>query len=234
MDSRKRIIIALDFENDRALFQLVDQLDPALCRLKVGKELFTRFGPQMVLTLQSHGFEIFLDLKFHDIPNTVAKAVAASADLGVWMVNVHALGGSKMMAAAREALAPFGANRPHLIAVTVLTSHSAEDLAELALPAPDILVPKLALLAKNAGLDGVVSSAREAAVIKQCCGNNFLTVTPGIRPVGSAVDDQQRIVTPADAVRQGSDYLVIGRPITRHAQPLQQLMAIHAELAAVS
>lgn len=227
----KNIVVALDYADEKSLYALVDQLDPALCRLKIGKEMFTRSGPVVVRALMQKGFDVFLDLKFHDIPNTVAKAVTAAADMGVWMVNVHAQGGRKMMEAASEALLPFGHDKPLLIAVTVLTSMSAEDLHELHLPAPEILVPELARLARASGLDGVVSSAREAAMIKTMCGDDFVTVTPGIRPAGSAQNDQQRILTPADAVRQGADYLVIGRPITQHAHPLQQLLAIHQELA---
>ena len=234
LEDKNKVLVALDFADQQSMFALVEQLDPTQCRLKVGKELFTRFGPQMVTDLQQRGFDVFLDLKFHDIPNTVAKAVTAAADLGVWMVNVHASGGSKMMQAAAEALKPYGDKRPLLIAVTVLTSMSAEDLEELSLPAPDVVVPKLAALAKKSGLDGVVCSAKEAALIKQICGANFLAVTPGIRPAGSAMDDQKRILTPTQAVEQGADYLVIGRPITQNTDPLQQLVAINQELAAIN
>lgn len=233
-DVNKRILVALDYAELTPMYSLVDQLDPSMCRLKVGKELFTRFGAGMVNELQSRDFDVFLDLKFHDIPNTVAKAVAAAADLGVWMVNVHALGGSKMMEAARESLQAFGKDSPLLIAVTVLTSMSAEDLQELGLPSPEVMVPRLALLAKNAGLDGVVSSAREAQMIKEICGHDFSTITPGIRPAGSSQDDQTRILTPSQAVAQGADYLVIGRPITKAENPLQALQSIHAELQAVT
>jgi orotidine-5'-phosphate decarboxylase len=229
----KNIIVALDYADEKSLYELVDQLDPALCRLKIGKEMFTRSGPAVVNALMGKGFDVFLDLKFHDIPNTVAKAVTAAADMGVWMVNVHAQGGRKMMEAAQQALLPFGKEKPLLIAVTVLTSMTIEDLKELHLPAPELLVPELAKLAKISGLDGVVSSAREAAMIKKVCGNDFLTITPGIRPAGSAQNDQERILTPVDAVKQGADYLVIGRPITQHANPLQQLMAIHQDLLAL-
>lgn len=226
----KRIVVALDYAELQPMYQLVDQLDPSMCRLKVGKELFTRFGADMVKELQGRDFDVFLDLKFHDIPNTVAKAVAAAADLGVWMVNVHAIGGSKMMAAARESLEAFGADKPLLIAVTVLTSMSTDDLQELGLPNPEIMVPRLAKLAYDSGLDGVVSSAREAQMIKDLCGQDFATVTPGIRPAGSAQDDQTRILTPSQAVAQGADYLVVGRPITKANDPLAALQAIHREL----
>ncbi|NRB39650.1 MAG: orotidine-5'-phosphate decarboxylase [Pseudomonadales bacterium] len=232
-DTNKRIVVALDYAELPPMYQLIDQLDPNMCRLKVGKELFTRYGANMVSELQSRDFDVFLDLKFHDIPNTVAKAVAAAADLGVWMVNVHAQGGSRMMEAARESLEAFGKDSPLLIAVTILTSMSEADLKELGLPAPELMVPKLAQLAKNAGLDGVVSSAREAQMIKDLCGADFTTVTPGIRPKGASQDDQTRILTPSQAVAQGADYLVIGRPITRAENPLQALQAIHQEIQAV-
>jgi orotidine-5'-phosphate decarboxylase len=227
----KNIIVALDYADEKSLFTLVDQLDPTLCRLKIGKEMFTHLGPVVVRELINKNFDVFLDLKFHDIPNTVAKAVSAAADMGVWMVNVHAQGGRKMMEAAEAALQPYGKDKPLLIAVTVLTSMSPDDLKELHLPSADILVPQLAHLAKQSGVDGVVSSAREAAMIKKLCGNEFITVTPGIRPLGSAQDDQQRILTPQEAVKQGADYLVIGRPITQHANPLQQLLDIRSELS---
>lgn len=232
-DINKRIVVALDYAELNSMYQLVDELDPSMCRLKVGKELFTRFGAQMVRDLQKREFDVFLDLKFHDIPNTVAKAVAAAADLGVWMVNVHAQGGSKMMSAARESLQAFGDDRPLLIAVTILTSMSDADLAELGLPAAEVMVPKLAHLAKNAGLDGVVSSAKEAQIIKSLCGADFATVTPGIRPKGSSQDDQTRILTPSQAVAQGADFLVIGRPITQADNPLAALQGIHQELQGI-
>lgn len=230
MLDKKNIVIALDYNRAEAALALADQLDPAQCRLKVGKELFTHAGPELVKSLHQRGFDVFLDLKFHDIPNTVAKAVAAAADLGVWMVNVHAQGGSKMMNAARESLISYGKDKPLLIAVTILTSMSAEDLAELGLPEPKIMVPKLAKMAADAGLDGVVSSAQEAAMIKDICGAQFATVTPGIRPAGSAQGDQQRILTPEQAVAQGADYLVIGRPITQHENPLAELNRIYQQL----
>ena len=228
----KNILIALDFDDIDVMYQLVDQLDPSQCRLKVGKELFTRFGPDLVRQLQAKGFDIFLDLKFHDIPNTVAKAVASAAELGVWMVNVHASGGSKMISAAKEALKPYGDKAPLLIAVTVLTSMSQDDLDELGLPTAAEQVAKLAQLAAKAGADGVVCSALEAATIKQLCGDDFVTVTPGIRPQGSSTDDQQRTMTPSRAVANGADYLVIGRPITQAKEPMTALSNIHAELTA--
>lgn len=225
------IVVALDFEQKSAALDLVSQLDPGLCRLKVGKEMFTHFGPSFVSELQQRKFEVFLDLKFHDIPNTVAKAVQAAADLGVWMVNVHASGGSKMMIAAREALVKFGADKPLLIAVTVLTSMEQADLTELGIdltPAEQVL--KLATLTANSGLDGVVCSAQEAALLKQQFGQNFCLVTPGIRPSFAKADDQKRVMTPKEALAVGVDYLVIGRPITKAADPLAALQAIYREI----
>lgn len=225
------IIVALDFEQQQAAFELVAQLDPQLCRLKVGKEMFTHFGPDFVKQLHHRGFDVFLDLKFHDIPNTVAKAVKAAADLGVWMVNVHASGGSKMMVAAKEALMPFGDDKPALIAVTVLTSMEQSDLTELGIslsPAQQVL--KLAQLTQQAGLDGVVCSAHEAELLKTQFGKSFQLVTPGIRPSFAAADDQKRVMTPHQAVSAGVDYMVIGRPITKAKDPLAALQAIYQEL----
>jgi orotidine-5'-phosphate decarboxylase len=229
-----RIIVALDFPSEKPALALIDQLDPAKCRLKVGKELFTRSGPELVRALSRRGFEVFLDLKFHDIPNTTAAAVAAAADLGVWMVNVHASGGEKMMTACRERLEAFGQDRPMLIAVTVLTSMDADDLAGIGISGlPEAQVSRLATLTRNCGLDGVVCSAQEAPSLKAEQGADFKLVTPGIRPLSSDNDDQQRIMTPSDALKAGSDYLVIGRPITRAADPLAALEAIHAEVVAL-
>jgi orotidine-5'-phosphate decarboxylase len=225
-----KIIVALDYPSGGEALALAKRLDPSLCRVKVGKELFTAAGPDLVRGLADAGFGVFLDLKFHDIPNTVAGAVKTAASLGVWMVNVHASGGSKMMAAAREALEGF-AQRPKLIAVTVLTSMGREDLAEIGLDIePRQQVLRLARLTKNAGLDGVVCSAQEAAMLKGELGKGFLLVTPGIRPADASSDDQSRIMTPAAAMAAGSDYLVIGRPITKAADPLQALRNIHLEL----
>src|SRR5690554_297747 len=230
MLDKKNIVIALDYNKASDALALADQLDPQRCRLKVGKELFTLAGPDLVKALQQRNFDVFLDLKFHDIPNTVAKAVAVAAELGVWMVNVHAQGGSKMLQAAVTSLASYGNDRPLLIAVTILTSMSEVDLRELGLPAPSIMVEKLAKMAADNGLDGVVCSAQEAAMIKQLCGQNFLTVTPGIRPKGSEQGDQQRILTPEQAIDQGADYLVIGRPITQSANPLAALNTIYQQV----
>lgn len=221
------IIVALDYPNRLQAEAMADRLDPALCRVKVGKELFTRAGPELVRWLNDRGFEVFLDLKFHDIPNTVAGAVAASADLGVWMVNVHAGGGPRMMAAAREALKSFGTAAPLLTAVTVLTSMDAQQLAATGIDVPPAQqVMRLAKLAQASGMDGVVCSAEEAAALRVALGAQFALVTPGIRPEGSAGDDQTRIATPAAALAAGSNYLVIGRPITASADPLQSLNAI--------
>lgn len=226
-----KIIVALDFPSDQPALALVDQLDPAKCRLKVGKELFTRSGPALVRDLQSRGFDVFLDLKFHDIPNTTSAAVAAAADLGVWMVNVHASGGEKMMTACRDRLESFGKDRPMLIAVTVLTSMGPEDLAGIGITdSPEAQVSRLATLTRNCGLDGVVCSAQEAPALKVEQGKDFKLVTPGIRPLSADKGDQQRIMTPTDALKAGSDYLVIGRPITQAADPLAALEAIHSEV----
>ena len=226
-----KIIVALDFPSQNPALALADQLDPAKCRLKVGKELFTRSGPDLVKALQSRGFDIFLDLKFHDIPNTTSAAVAAAAELGVWMVNVHASGGEKMMVACRERLDAFGNDRPLLIAVTVLTSMSDEDLAGIGITgSAEAHVSRLATLTKNSGLDGVVCSAQEAPRLKAEQGSDFQLITPGIRPLTADKGDQQRIMTPTDALKAGSDYLVIGRPITQAPDPLAALKAIYAEV----
>jgi orotidine-5'-phosphate decarboxylase len=228
-----RIIVALDFAAQEEALALVAKLDPKLCRLKVGKELFTAAGPALVEKLNERGFEVFLDLKFHDIPNTVASACKAAARLGVWMVNVHALGGRRMMEAAREGLEG-AAKRPKLIAVTVLTSMGQADLNELGIPGePRETVLRLAQLTQASGLDGVVCSAQEAAALRQERGTGFCLVTPGIRPAAASQDDQVRIVTPAEAIRLGSDYLVIGRPISRAADPLQVLQQINLEINGV-
>ncbi len=225
-----KIIVALDFNSKPQCLALVSQLDSALCRLKIGKEMFTLFGPTLVEELQGLGFEVFLDLKFHDIPTTVKKAVAAAASLGVWMVNVHASGGQRMLEAAGEALADIQ-QPPKLIAVTVLTSMEAEDLQQIGInTSPKIHAENLAQLAKNSGLDGVVCSAQEASSIKTLCGSNFTCVTPGIRLSDASSDDQRRIMTPIKALESGSDYLVIGRPITQASDPLNALQNIHESI----
>lgn len=225
------IVVALDYaDRDKAL-AFVDGIDPRTCRLKVGKEMFTLFGPQLVRDLHQRGFDVFLDLKFHDIPNTAAHAVAAAADLGVWMVNVHASGGARMMTAAREALLPFGKDAPLLIAVTVLTSMEASDLLDLGVTlSPAQYAEKLARLTRQCGLDGVVCSAQEAVHFKQTLGQAFKLVTPGIRPAGSEAGDQRRIMTPEQAQAAGVDYMVIGRPVTQSADPVRTLQAINASL----
>ncbi|MEH8020805.1 MULTISPECIES: orotidine-5'-phosphate decarboxylase [Rheinheimera] len=231
MSCQTPVVVALDFEQQADALNLVSQLDPSLCRLKVGKEMFTHFGPQFVKQLQQRNFDVFLDLKFHDIPNTVAKAVKAAADLGVWMVNVHACGGSKMMSAARESLISYGTDKPYLIAVTVLTSMEQGDLTELGINlTPEQQVLKLATLTHSAGLDGVVCSAQEAVLLKRQFGKDFCLVTPGIRPASSEQDDQKRVMTPAQALSAGVDYMVIGRPITKAAKPLDALNAIVQEI----
>lgn len=225
------IVVALDYDNRDKALAFIDRIDPRDCRLKVGKEMFTLFGPQLVRDIQARGFDVFLDLKFHDIPNTTAHAVAAAAELGVWMVNVHASGGARMMTAAREALLPFGNDAPLLIAVTVLTSMEASDLADLGIAAtPAELAERLARLTQNCGLDGVVCSAQEAVRFKSELGQSFKLVTPGIRPVGSDAGDQRRIMTPQQAQTAGVDFMVIGRPITQSANPSQTLRDIRASL----
>lgn len=226
-----KVIVALDYENQVDALGFVDNIDPASCRLKVGKEMFTLFGPDFVRALHQRGFSVFLDLKFHDIPNTCSKAVRAAAELGVWMTNVHASGGERMMAASREILEPYGKDRPLLIAVTVLTSMEQSDLAGIGLDVnPQNQVKRLARLTQNSGLDGVVCSAQESQVLKQELGKEFKLITPGIRPAGSDAGDQRRIMTPYDAVQAGSDYLVIGRPITQSLNPNQVLIDINATL----
>jgi orotidine-5'-phosphate decarboxylase len=230
MPTNSPIIVAMDYSNLAVVEAMADQLDPSQCRLKVGKELFTHCGPAVVRSLQDKGFEVFLDLKFHDIPNTVAGAVKAAADMGVWMVNVHASGGQRMMDAAKEALVNYQ-SAPLLIAVTVLTSMDREDLSAVGISCDPLQqVERLAKLTHQCGLDGVVCSAQETSVLRASIGPEFLLVTPGIRPLNSAQGDQRRIATPTSAMAMGSSYLVIGRPITQHAQPLQSLTSINAEL----
>jgi orotidine-5'-phosphate decarboxylase len=224
------VIVALDYPLASAALDLAQRISPALCRVKVGKELFTSSGPALVEKLQRMGFEVFLDLKFHDIPHTVAGAVRAAADLGVWMVNVHASGGRRMMSAAREAIDAFS-QKPLLIGVTVLTSMSDADLLELGYSesAPERVL-RLAALAADCGLDGVVCSALEATALRRAHGQEFRLVTPGIRLDGDAAEDQRRVVTPAAGLAQGADYLVIGRSITAAADPLAALERVHREL----
>jgi orotidine-5'-phosphate decarboxylase len=226
-----RIIVALDYPDAKEALALASRLDPKLCRVKVGKVLFTAAGPALIEKLRRPGFGVFLDLKYHDIPNTVAGACRAAAELGVWMINVHALGGRAMMVAAREAL-PTGSTRPKLVAVTLLTSMGAADMADVGLGgSPQKAVLKLARLAQTCGLDGVVCSAQEAVALRRQCGDDFCLVTPGIRPAESGQDDQNRVATPRQAIDDGSDYLVLGRPITRAPDPLAALRRISEEIA---
>lgn len=225
-----RIIVSMDFADMNSALKLAGQLDPRRCRLKVGKELFTCSGPIVIEKLIGSGFEVFMDLKFHDIPNTVARACDAAADLGVWMLNVHATGGRQMLSAARTAIDKFS-QKPLLVAVTVLTSLTTPDLRETGVAGTvEQQVLKLAQLSQECGLDGVVCSAHEASSLREQCGHKFCLVTPGIRPADSSSDDQQRIITPAEAVSAGSDYLVIGRPITQATDPLKALSSIEAEI----
>ena len=225
-----RVIVALDYACAEDARAFVARVTPDLCRLKVGLELFAAAGPTYVRELVDAGFDVFLDLKFHDIPHTVAQACRQAAALGVWMLNVHALGGPVMLRAAREAIE--GADtRPLLIAVTMLTSHSAQEMADIGLPAaPADNVLRLARLTQQAGFDGVVCSAQEAAVLNQELGPGLVLVTPGIRPAGAARHDQQRVLTPREALAQGAHYLVIGRPITQAADPPATLAGIASEL----
>lgn len=221
------ILVALDYHDISSALQFVDQIDPSQCRLKVGKKMFTLFGPSLVKIFHERGFEVFLDLKFHDIPSTTAHAVAAAADLGVWMVNIHASGGARMMNAAREKLVAFGKDAPLLIAVTVLTSIDLEDLIGLGIMlTPAQQAEYLARLTRECGLDGVVCSAQEAMHFKRELGQDFLLVTPGIRPIGSDADDQRLTMTPQLAKQSGVDYMVIGRPITQSSNPVATLQNI--------
>ncbi len=226
-----KVIVALDYDNAENALAFVDHLDPGLCRLKIGKEMFTLFGPELVKKLQNKGFDIFLDLKFHDIPNTVAKACKAAAEMGVWMVNVHASGGLEMMQAAKLAIETSSHPETKLIAVTVLTSM---DEAQLQRVVPGVTpaqqVEKLAALTFEAGLDGVVCSAQEAVLLRKTMKASFLLVTPGIRPAGSDVGDQKRVMTPVDAMEAGVSYLVMGRPITQAADPIAVLKEVNASL----
>jgi len=234
MTEAKKIIVALDFDDIKQATNFVDQITPESCRLKVGKEMFTLFGPQWVSELVERGFDVFLDLKFHDIPNTVAKACIAAANLGVWMVNVHAAGGINMMKAARQALESFGDNRPLLTAVTVLTSMDSEQYSKVGFTRSiKEQVLHFAKMAQESGLDGVVCSAREAAFLSEQLGDEFKLVTPGIRPKGSDTGDQSRVMTPNQAIAAGSSYLVIGRPITKSSDPLKTLCEISESLASL-
>lgn len=228
-----QVIVALDYAQPVQALALVQHLTPALCRLKIGKELFTRGGPDLVKQLVVRGFDVFLDLKFHDIPTTVAKACTAAVDLGVWMLNVHCLGGRKMLDAAREAVDKTN-SKVILLGVTVLTSMDSDDLKEVGLfGEPTEHVLRLATLAKHCGLDGVVCSAQETALLRSSTGSAFCLVTPGIRPQGAAALDQKRTMTPAEAIQNGADYLVIGRPITGADDPMGILLTITEEIDSI-
>ncbi|MFY0676228.1 MAG: orotidine-5'-phosphate decarboxylase [Neptuniibacter sp.] len=228
----KRVIVALDYPNKELALAMANQLDPSQCRVKVGKELFTRCGPSIVESLHAAGFDVFLDLKFHDIPNTTAKAVRAAAEMGVWMVNVHASGGRRMMETAKNELEQVNGADTLLIAVTVLTSMERSDLKDIGLDIDPLEhVKRLASLTEQSGLDGVVCSAQEVTPLRSVIGGDFKLVTPGIRPADAEVGDQKRIMTPSDAIQAGSDYLVIGRPITKAASPLDALANIQSELS---
>lgn len=232
MNQEARVIVALDFDDADKAMALVDQLDPGACKLKVGKEMFTLFGPEFVKSLIAKGFDIFLDLKFHDIPNTVAKACKAAAEMGVWMVNVHASGGMEMMKAAKKAIAGSSHPQTKLIAVTVLTSMDQAQLNDVVPEvSPAEQVKKLAQLTADSGLDGVVCSAKEAVMLRETHNDEFLLVTPGIRPAGADVGDQKRVMTPVDAIDAGVSYLVMGRPITQAENPLAALQAVNQSLA---
>lgn len=228
--SEPRVIVALDFPALQPALDLLAQIDPQQCRVKIGKEMFTRAGPALVEQVAGMGFEIFLDLKYHDIPNTVAAACEAAADMGVWMMNVHASGGREMMTTAAERLAR-RQRRPLLIGVTILTSLGQEDIAEIGYAgSPADNVRRLAALAEDSGLDGVVCSPLEVSPLRAERGAAFRLVTPGVRPAGASVDDQKRIMTPGDAIRAGASYLVVGRPITAADDPPAALKAINAEV----
>lgn len=226
-----KVVVALDFANAQQALDFVDQVTPDLCKLKVGKELFAVAGPALVEKLVARGFDVFLDLKYHDIPTTVAKACQAAAKMGVWMLNVHALGGRRMMIQAKEAIAACD-HQPLLIAVTILTSHSDEELHEIGLQGTaQENVLRLAKLAEASGLDGVVCSAQEATALREIVTPEFKLVTPGIRPTNAEVGDQTRVMTPGKALAAGSSYLVIGRPITQSEDPIATLQAINQSIS---
>jgi len=231
--SEPRIIVALDFPEQKKALDFISRIEPGHCRLKVGKELFTSAGPALVEKLVADGFDVFLDLKFHDIPNTVAGACSVASQLGVWMMNVHALGGRRMMSAAREAIEK-QQHAPILLAVTILTSMDQNDLAEIGVTGkPEENVMRLASLARDSGMDGVVCSAQEANKLSTKLGQDFCLVTPGIRPKGGEVGDQRRVMTPADAIDNGAHYLVVGRPVTQSEDPMSVLLTMESEISSI-
>lgn len=235
MSCQSPIVVALDYPTMVQSIEMAKRLDPNQCRVKVGKELFTTAGPVILDELHKLGFDIFLDLKFHDIPNTVANAVSAAAKAGVWMVNIHASGGRRMMEASANALQQLSDNKTLLIAVTVLTSMDQSDLVEIGIDAtPEQHVKRLAALAKSSGMDGVVCSAQESSMLSTELGKDFVLVTPGIRPAGSDQGDQKRIMTPAQAMAAGSHYLVMGRPITQTSDPIAVLTQANMDLGVMA
>ncbi|MFQ3185276.1 orotidine-5'-phosphate decarboxylase [Marinomonas primoryensis] len=235
MSCQSPIVVALDYPTMAQSIDMAKRLDPNQCRVKVGKELFTTAGPVILDELHKLGFDIFLDLKFHDIPNTVANAVSAAAKAGVWMVNIHASGGRRMMETSANALQQLSNNKTLLIAVTVLTSMDQSDLVEIGIDAtPEQHVKRLAALAKSSGMDGVVCSAQESSMLSTELGKGFVLVTPGIRPAGSDQGDQKRIMTPAQAMAAGSHYLVMGRPITQASDPIAVLTQANMDLGVMA
>ncbi len=227
-----KVVVALDFDNAESAMSFIETVDPAQCKLKIGKEMFTLFGPEFVKAIVAKGFDVFLDLKFHDIPNTVRKACKAAANLGVWMVNVHASGGKEMMLAAKQGISESNNPGTKLIAVTVLTSMDKQQLNDVVPEVdPADQVKKLALLTHDAGLDGIVCSAQEAVMLRAHLNDDFLLVTPGIRPEGSDKGDQKRVMTPKDAIDAGVSYLVMGRPITQSDEPLAVLHSVNSSIA---
>ena len=231
---KSKVIVALDFSSEQRVMDFVERISPELCGLKVGKELFTALGPRIVEVLVEKGFSVFLDLKYHDIPNTVERACAAARNLGVWMVNVHALGGSEMIAAARRGVG-MESDRPLLTAVTVLTSMDAAALRAIGIDvAPETLVKKLAGLAQSSGADGVVCSANETRELTSILGTKFIKVTPGIRPLGVSNDDQKRVMSPIKAIKEGANYLVIGRPIIQAEDPVGVLTRVIDDITGVA
>ena len=226
----QKIILALDFDSESETLNFIERLDPKLCKLKIGKQLFVREGPKIVTSMIDRGFDVFLDLKFHDIPNTTVKACEAAADMGCWMVNIHAFGGRIMMEAVANSFARLKAP-PLLVSVTVLTSFDGQEISRIGLNKTlDNQVELLAKLSYDSGIDGVVCSALEIGKIKKSVGSKFIYVTPGIRVLGDAMHDQSRVVTPEKAILLGSDYIVIGRSITSDKDPLKKLKQINLNL----